>query len=74
MMTISEWTAKELEEIAAQMRAGTYSETTAMVLLTRDKATGIMTINAWGKDVDAAPKLIREAYQAKCEGAVEVTQ
>jgi hypothetical protein len=74
MMTISEWTAKELEEIAARMRAGTYSETTAMVLLTRDKATGIMTINVWGKDVDVATKLIREAYQAKCVGVIEAVQ
>jgi hypothetical protein len=64
-MTISEWTAKELEDIAQEMRAGTYLETSAMVLLTRDRETGIMTIRFWGKDENAPVALIKEAYETK---------
>jgi hypothetical protein len=57
-MTLDE-SAEHLEEIAAEMRAGNYSECSTMVLLTRDKGTSTMTLLKWG---DEPETLISEAF------------
>lgn len=39
----------ELENIAKQIRAGTFTESSEAVLLTRDAKTGIITHCPWGE-------------------------
>jgi hypothetical protein len=55
-----EQTAEKLEDIARQMRDKTYTESSAMVLLTRSQDGGIMTLCKWGDDCES---LIEEAFE-----------
>lgn len=60
-----------LRDIVCEMERGDYAESDAAVLITRDRATGILTISHMTEDgIDAMKKLFNEA--AKLYGYARV--
>ncbi len=52
---------EELQDRIREMKAGTYTKSSAAVLITRDAKTGILTFSFPGVDADEGYKLFAEA-------------